>query len=278
MTAIQDDARQGAPVSAGRSGGGRAMTGFVALLRHRGHEIVATWRVWVLPSVLVVFAATGPVLARYTRELLTWAMGDQLASLPPIPDPTYLDAYGQWSKNLTQLVVFVVLIQAAGAINGDVRSGSAVLLLVKPVSRTSYVLAHAASLVGFVVVATSVGTAVTWVVTRLLFPQAPPGALVASTAVWLVLVAALVAMTLLVSAAVDAVAGAAGIAIGGFFVLAILGAVPAVARYSPAGLTGLVGQLSTGAHPAVAWPVVTGVVLAAALLAAAVAVFSRREL
>ncbi|MCL2422800.1 MAG: hypothetical protein FWD11_02725 [Micrococcales bacterium] len=28
---------------------------------------------------VVLFAATGPVLARYTRELLAWAMGDQLA-------------------------------------------------------------------------------------------------------------------------------------------------------------------------------------------------------
>ncbi|MCL2422803.1 MAG: ABC transporter permease [Micrococcales bacterium] len=254
------------------------MTGFVALLRHRTHEIVATWRVWVLPSVVVLFAATGPVLARYTRELLTWAMGDQLASLPPIGDPTYLDAYAQWSKNLTQLVVFVVLIQAAGAINGDVRSGSAVLLLVKPVSRTSYVLAHAVSLIGFVVVTTSAGAVVTWVATQLLFDHAPTGPLITSTAVWLVLAAVLITMTLAISSAIDSVAGAAGTAIGGFFVLAILGAIPAVAKYSPAGLVNLVAQLSDGEHPAVAWPVLTGGALAVVLLAAAVWVFSRREL
>ncbi|MCL2453791.1 MAG: ABC transporter permease subunit [Micrococcales bacterium] len=253
------------------------MTGFVALLGHRNREVLATWRVWVLPSVLLLFAATGPPTARYTRELLTWAMGDQ-ASLLQTVDPTYLDSYAQWSKNLTQLVVFVVVIMAAGAINGEVRSGSAVLLLVKPVSRTSFVLAHAVSLFGFVAVATAVGTAVTWVGTWLLFPEAPPGPLIVSTAVWLVLIAVLIAMALLASAAVDAVAGAAGIGIGGFFLLAILGAVPAAAKHSPAGLTGLVGNLSIGEHMAVTWPVVTGAALAVVLLAAAVVVFSRREL
>ncbi len=129
------------------------MTASTALLSLRAREIARTWRLWVLPTVIVFLAATGPVIVRFTREILAAALGAEEAAAIPWPDPTASDASAQWASDFTQLVVFVVVVMAAGAINAEVRSGVAAILLVKPVSRTTYVLTHAASLLGFIALA-----------------------------------------------------------------------------------------------------------------------------
>jgi ABC-2 type transport system permease protein len=49
-------------------------------------------------------------------------------------------------------------------------------------------------------------------------------------------------------------------------------------RYSPAGLTAAPTALATGEPVSLAWPIGTGVVLAAVLVLATIVVFRRREL
>ncbi|MEV4287770.1 hypothetical protein AB0K40_19860 [Nonomuraea bangladeshensis] len=254
------------------------MNATAALLRLRTQEIFRTWRIWVLPAVVIFLAASGPVLTRFTNDLLAAALGAGQAAIT-LPDPTALDAHAQWTKNLTQIVVFVVVVMAAGAINSEIRSGIAALTLVKPPSRTAYVLTHAVVLLAFTSVAVLLGAVVSWLVTWAVFGSAPLGPVLAATAVWLVLAAVLITASLLASAAIDA--GAAGVGIGAFFLLVLLGVAPQAAEYTPAGLIPVTNALAAGTQTAdhtLWWPVATGVLLASALLAAAAIVFRRREL
>jgi len=46
------------------------MNGFSAFLRKEVSEILSTWRIWVLPGIVLFFAITGPPLAKFTLELL----------------------------------------------------------------------------------------------------------------------------------------------------------------------------------------------------------------
>ncbi|MET8579015.1 ABC transporter permease subunit [Streptomyces sp. NPDC005012] len=257
------------------------MSAFAPLMRLRVREITCTWRLWLLPAVLVLLAVTSPLLARFTNDLLAAALGPGAESALALADPTSADAYAQWAKNLTQLVVFVVIVMAAGAINSEVRSGHAALLLVKPASRSAYVLTHAAALIGLISVTAFVGAGTGWLATLAFFGEAGLGPIFAATAVWTVLAAVLVSASLLASAAVDAAAGAAGAGIGAYFVLVLLGAIPRLTEYSPAGLLPLTGAIATGtqkAGPTLWWPVGTGLLLAAILLAVTTSVFRRREL
>lgn len=251
------------------------------LLRLRRREIGRTWRIAVLPSVVFVLAVSGPVLARFSNELLVAALSEQAGGSITLPEPTAVDAVAQWTKNLSQIVVLVVVVMAAGAINAEIRSGVAAFLLVKPAGRTTYVLTHAGVLIGFVGLTAFVGAGVSWAITRAVFGTADAGAFFGATAVWLVLAAALIAASLLASAGIDAAAGAAGIGIGASFVLVLLGVVPALAEYSPAGLIRATAAVGTGTQPAdhtLWWPVMGGLLLTALLLAGAVVVFRRREL
>ena len=199
----------------------------------------------------------------------------------PRDRPTASDASAQWASDFTQLVVFVVVVMAAGAINAEVRSGVAAILLVKPVSRTTYVLTHAASLLGFIALAGLLGALVSWAATSLTFGAVDLAPTLGATAVWVVLAAVLVAASLLASAAIDAVAGAAGVGIGVYFLLALLSIVPHFSDYTPAGLIRVTTEVATGTQQLDAtlwWPVGTGMLLTMGLIAAAVLVFRRREI
>lgn len=257
------------------------MNAVIPLVRLRTQEIVHTWRLWTLPTMMLVLAVAGPLLARFTNELLTAALGSGQAGTITLPAPTAADAYAQWTKNLTQLVLLVVVVMAAGAINTEVRSGVAALLLVKPPNRTAYVLTHALAIAGFTALTAFLGAGVTWLATGLIFGPADAGPLLGATAAWLVLAAVLIGASLLASATIDAAAGAAGVGVATFFVLAVLGAMPWLAEYTPAGLITATNAIAAGTqapHHALWWPIVTGLLLAVALLAVTAATFRRREL
>lgn len=149
------------------------------------------------------------------------------------------------------------------------------------------VLIHAFTFITFITfitfttLAAFLGAFVSWLATRAIFGAADFGPVLGATAVWLVLASVLVAASLLASAAIDAVAGAAGVGIGVFFVLALLGVVPQLAEYTPAGLIRVTDAIAAGTQASdhtLWYPVASGLLLAAALLAAAVLVFRRREL
>ncbi len=259
------------------------MSAALPLLRVRAREIARTWRVWVLPIVALFFAATGPVITRFTKAILEAALSSSEAggAALSIPDPTALTSYGRWVTDLSQLIVFVVVIMAAGAINSEVRSGVASLMLVKPVSRTAYVLTHAVAIFVFVAITILIATLVNWGITAAVYGDAPPAPVFAAAGVWIVLAAILIASSLLASALFDATAAAAGVGIGVYFVLALLGLFPWLVSYTPVGLMSVsaaVAARTQAVDHTLWWPLASGAVFAAVLLAAAVWVFRRKEL
>src|SRR5659263_269571 len=149
------------------------MSGTVVFARKEALEILRTWRIWVLPGILLFFALTGPVLARYTPEIVGALAADQLGGFE-IPTPTYLDAYAQWVKNLSQIALFALIIIYGGLVSGESRSGTAVLVLTKPVSRSTFVVVKAAVHAVFFAALLVAGTLLTWGLTAGAFHAAPP--------------------------------------------------------------------------------------------------------
>ena len=94
-----------------------------------------------------------------------------------MPTPTYLDAYAQWAKNLTQIVLFAIIIIYGGLSRPERKSGTAILVLTKPVSRSAFVVAKAVVHSVFLALAlvVTLGTLVTWGATALVFGKAPGG-------------------------------------------------------------------------------------------------------
>jgi len=253
------------------------MNGLTVFARKEAQEILRTWRRWVLPGILLFFALTGPVLAKYTPQILEAFAGSQLGDLN-IPTPTYLDAYAQWIKNLAQIATFALIIIYGGIVSAEVRSGTAVLVLTKPVSRSAFVVVKAAVNAAFVTVLLLVGTLVTWAVTAILFGSAPGAALWSSSLVWLVFAVLLVALMTLLSVMIGSAAGAAGAGLGFYVLISIASIWKPLASYSPAGLVTQATALAAGEPAAPWWPVAGSLALSVAFVVIAARLFRRKEL
>lgn len=254
------------------------MNGYLVFARKETLEILRTWRIWVLPSIVIFFALTGPPLARFTPELITALVGDQLGRIN-VPSPTYLDAYGQWIKNLSQITVFALVITYGGLVSSEVKSGSAVFVLTKPVSRTAFVIVKAVIHSAFLALILVVGTLITWGITAAVFGEAPGNTLWRSSLLWLVLGVLFVALMALLSVLVPAPAGAAGAGLGAYVLLSIGAIWNPLNSYSPAGITGQATSIASGAEvPTSFWAVTTSLVLSLALVCLAAMLFRRKEL
>ncbi|MDJ0335528.1 ABC transporter permease subunit [Salinibacterium sp. G-O1] len=254
------------------------MNAYLQFATKEAREIVYTWRIWVLPAIMLFFAISGPVVARFTPEIIGAVGGAGLDQLV-LPSPTYLDAYSGWIKNLSQITLFAIIIIYGGIVSSELRSGTALLVLTKPVSRTAFVAVKAVVNCVFVSMLLGAGTLVTWAITAAIFGPAPPGPLWSSAAIWLVLAILFIAIMTFLSVVIGSAAGASGGGIGAFVLLSVAAIWTPLSDYSPAGLAVHAAALAAGAStPSLVWPVVTSLTVSLILVAGAAALFRRKEL
>lgn len=253
------------------------MRGFSRFLGKELQEIARTWRLFVLPGIMLFFAVSGPVLAKLSPELIASLTTSQPGVVIRLPEPTYMDAYVQWVKNLSQLVVFALLIVTGGIVAGERAAGTAVLVLTKPVSRAGFVAAKFLAQSGLVVVATLVCTSLTWGVTLAVFGEAPPAKLFEAAGIWLAFAILLVSVTLLLSCALSTLA-AAGSAILVYFAILVASAWGPAVRWTPAGLVSAPTRALMSPTVEVGWSLASCIALTGVFVFAAIAVFNRQEL
>ncbi len=254
------------------------LRGFGAFTRKELLETRKTWRLWVLPGVLVFLGLTTPILAAVTPAILKMTAQRQPGVVIHFPTPTAIDSYAQFLGNLAQLALLVVIITGAAAVAGERRGGTAVLVLTKPLSRTSFVWSKIVANLVIVLVATALGAALCIAVTIALFDTSHIAAFVESVGVWLVLAAMFVCLMVWLSAALDKQAAAAGAGIGVYVAIFALTGFPALRDRSPAGLLAANDALLKGKDAPLAQPIIVTLVLAALFVVAAAWSFRRKEL
>ena len=254
------------------------MTGFGAFLSKELTEIRRTWRLWVIPGMLVFFGVTSPILAALTPALVRSAVASQPGVVIQIPSPTALDAFGQFVKNLNQFVLIAVVITGAGVVSGERASGTAILALTKPLSRGAFVVAKILSQVALLVTATALGTVACLAVTAVVFDGALGPRLIPTVALWLVSASLLVVVMTLFSAAFRSRGAAAGAGLAFYFLTLLLSSWGPAARYTFVGLVPAMRDALMGEAVASAWPAATAVAGIVVGAVAAVRVLERQEL
>ena len=254
------------------------MTGFGAFLRKELTEIRRTWRLWVIPGMLVFFGVTSPIIAALTPALVKSVAASQPGVVMRVPTPRALDAYAQFLKNLDQFMLIAVIIAGAGVVSGERGSGTAILALTKPLSRGAFIVAKILSQLVLLVVATALGTAACQVMTGVIFGGTDVGRLAAAVAIWLLYATLLVVVMTLCSAAFRSRGAAAGAGLGFFFLTLMLANWGPTARYGFFGLWPAMSSALVGKELSLGWPVATAVVAIAVGTVAAVRVFERQEL
>jgi ABC-2 type transport system permease protein len=254
------------------------MTGFRAFLWKEFVEIRRTWRIWVIPGMLVFFGVTSPIIAALTPALVRSMAASQPGVVIHIPPPTALDGYGQLLKNLNQFVLIAVIITGAAAVSGERSSGTAVLALTKPLSRRAFVLAKILSQVVLLVAATVLGAAACLAVTAAVFGATHPGRVAAAMALWLLNATLLIVVMTIFSAAFRSRGAAAGAGLGFYFLSLLLSVWGPAARYTFVGLMSAMRDALMGQAVSSGWPVATAVVAIVVGVLAALGIFERQEL
>jgi ABC-2 type transport system permease protein len=257
---------------------GLSLRGFGAFVAKEMLETRKTWRLWVLPGVLVFLGLTTPIMAAVTPAILRATAERQPGVVIHFPPPTSADAYVQFMGNLAQLALLVVIITGAAAVAGERRAGTAVLVLTKPLSRAAFVWAKVVANLAVLVIATAIGAALCVVMTILLFDTTHIAVFLESVALWLALAAMFVCLMVFLSAALDRQAAAAGAGLAVYAAIFAMTGFPLLRDRSPAGLLGANDALLKGREAALAMPLAATLVLAIIFVLAAAWAFRRKEL
>ena len=253
------------------------MNSFFVFARKELEEQIKTFKGVAIAAVLLIFGMSSPLLAKLTPEIIK-SVGVGITI--KMPDPTYLDAYSQFFKNISQMAIIIIMLVYVGAVVAETTKGTATLMLTKRLSRTSFILSKFLS-AAIVWTVSYAGSAVLCAIyTVYLFPKGSPSHLVlAFFCMWLFGIITL-GIALFASAVFKNYTLAA---IGGFVIWGLLllsSALPKIKDYMPAFLTTGNMQILSGSCPpgTAIVPVIAGIVLTAMLLTLACLIFHRREL
>jgi ABC-2 type transport system permease protein len=254
------------------------MRAFARFLSKESAEIRRTWRLWVLGGVMLFLAVMSPLAAKATPYLMKFASGgDAGIAITITREVSYVDSYAQWIKNLTQIGMMLVVFASAGLIATERTSGTAALVVTKPVSRSSFAVAKYVAQAALVALATLLGTLVVLVGTQIAFGEAPASRLFAASGAWLALALLGVAIAEALSAVLPTIA-AAIVALLGWAIAGVAAMWQPALDYSPVGLLGAPIALLAGKSADLTWPLVTTAGAVVIVVAVAAALFSTREL
>jgi len=251
---------------------------FWVVFRKEMLEQWRTYKVLIVGAVLFLFGLTSPLLAKFTPEMLAAVPGLPAGMADFIPTPTVADAITQYIKNMSQFGILLALLMSMGSVAQEKERGTAALILTRPVSRGTFILAKFAALKVTFLISMLLAALGCWYYTYLLFEALPWGPFLLMNGLMLVVFMVYIAMTLLCSTLVRSQSGAGGLAFGGLILLAGLGAFPRLAEYLPGRLFewGVAMVLGTDLT---AWPALwVSMGLIAVCLLTAGLIFRRQEL
>jgi len=254
------------------------MSGFTAFLRKELTEIRRTWRLWVIPGMLVFFGLTSPIIAALTPALVQSMSASQPGVVIRLPPPTALDASVQFLKNLNQFVLLAIVIAGAGVISGERAAGTAILVLTKPLSRAAFVVAKILSQLLLLVVSTALGTAACLAMTAVVFDGSGATRLLAVVALWLVYATVMVVVMTFFSASFASRGAAAGAGLAFYFIALLLSGWGPTAQYTFAGLWPAMRDTLMGNAETPYWPLISATAFILAGSLGAIEVFRRKEL
>ena len=115
------------------------MKGLGPLLKKELKEQFRTYRWLIVGGIFLLFGITTPLMLKYLPEILKFA-GDQLTIID-IPTPTAVQSLSEYTGTIGQIGVLVAVLVAMGSIANELRHGTALITLSKPVSRLAFVTA-----------------------------------------------------------------------------------------------------------------------------------------
>ena len=113
------------------------MIGLMPLLKKELMEQLRTYKLLIVGAIFLLFGITTPLMLKYLPQILELAGGSGLEIT--IPPPTAIQSLAEYTSTIGQIGLLVAVLMAMGSVANEIRHGTAVITLSKPVSRAAFV-------------------------------------------------------------------------------------------------------------------------------------------
>ncbi|MDK8181187.1 ABC transporter permease subunit [Paenibacillus sp. UMB4589-SE434] len=121
--------------------------------------------IWV-PLVFAALGIAQPVTMKFMPDILSMAGSLPEGSIIKIPLPVPGEVLGQTLSQFNTVGLLVLVLALMGAVSGELKSGTAAALLIKPVSHVSYMMAKWAGAVSLTIPSVLIGYLCSWYYTE----------------------------------------------------------------------------------------------------------------
>lgn len=217
------------------------MNGFIPLVKKEIKEQLRTYKVLIVGGIFLLFGITTPLLLKYMPELLEFAGSEGMEII--IPPPTAAQSLTEYAGTVGQIGVLIAVLMAMGSIANELRNGTAIITLSKPVSRASFVIAKLVAVSLTFIVSLIVASSVCYVYTVLLIENSYLTGFIFQNVLLIVFFIFCIALTLVFSSLFTSSLAAGGLAIAVIISQAGLSAIPGIGEYFPGKLLSWGNQL-----------------------------------
>jgi len=245
-------------------------------------EIVQQWRTkrfLIVISVFLLFGLGSPMIAKITPELIkSDPLGEELVKL--LPPPTAVDALSGYINMFGTFGFFLAILLGMNAIAGEKESGTAGLILSKPMPRWAFILSKFTAQSLVYTLAFLVGASTVYYCTFVLFGAVDMFVLIKINLLLLLWFLTFAGIALLASVLGKTVAVAAGVGLGLSVLINLTRNIPHFGKWMPSELMTWAVDLGANAEKVVANPgaLLSTLVLILVCLMGSVVIFERQEI
>jgi len=255
------------------------MNQFLAFTKKELRESIATFRLYILIAVFVLFGIMGPLMAILAPIILEMVAVEGSGITIIMPDPTAVDAWTQYFSSFAQMGSLALVILFAGIMANEFSRGTLVNLLTKGLKRHTVIISKffSSALLWTIAIVLSIG--VCYMYTAFYFEtEAIPNFALVFVAPWLF---GLFMISLLIFGGTlfGNFGGSLGVGLGVFFTLVFVNMVPGFERYNPVSLSSSALSLinGTGAAADLFPSILIGIAATIFLIVGAILVFNRKK-
>lgn len=145
------------------------MRHYIAFLKKEMLESIRTYKLFIMVIVFSLFGVMNPLTAKLTPYLIETLIPE--GNMINIPEPTALDSWAQFFKNINQMGLIVTLLIFSGILVNELSKGTLINMLTKGLSRKAVILSKYISMVIIWTLSVVLSFLITWVYTVYLFPD-----------------------------------------------------------------------------------------------------------
>ena len=234
------------------------MKGFIALLKKEFKEQYRTHRLLIVGAIFTLFGIGTPLLLKFLPEILKLS-GETIQI--QVSTPTAVQSFTEFTGTIGQIGIVVAVLIGMGIVANELRHGTAIMTLSKPVSRAAFVSAKLTAISLTFLLALTVAASFCFFYTNLLIEDINVIAFFQSNLLLGLFLVFCCAITVLFSCLFRNSLAAGGIAIAIIISQMVMSGVPVVGDYLPGKLLEWGTGIISGGGQSYWWAVVITVFL-----------------